>query len=83
MDETLLLTSIAMFTLLAGAEDVPGYGMHAYKNEEEPAIEVSCYPDKKHEKMCRYLFDTIALGVEMLAGKYPDYIELGGSYGTV
>lgn len=74
--------SALMFTLIGAAEDVPEYGMHAQINEKEASVEVRCYPDDKHEKRCRYLFDTIALGLGMLAEKYPDNIVIGGSYGT-
>lgn len=73
--------STLMFTLLEAAQDEPKFSTHAYMNETEATIEVSCYPDAGHERRCRYLFDTIAHGVEMLAVKYPDHIRLGGSYG--
>ena len=68
--------TILGWTLIGGAEEEPEYRMHLYLNDG--IIEVQCYPQEGWEDKCRYLFDTIARGFDLMAGRYPDFIEMGG-----
>ena len=71
--------SILGWTLVQAAED---FNMHLYLNDTEGSMDVRCYPDEEDEEKCRYLFDTLAGGFEMISVKYPDYVRFtGGSYG--
>ena len=72
--------TILGWTLIAGAEEVPEYMMHLYL--DNGVIDVRCYPDEEREGRCRDLFDTIARGYELMAGKYPEYIRIGGYHGN-
>ena len=71
--------TILGWTLIAGAEEIPEYGMHLYLGDG--VMDVCCYPDEEREDRCRYLFDTIARGFELMAEKYPEHIKMGGYYG--
>lgn len=69
--------SVLCFTLINAAED---FGLHLYINEQEAVIELRCCPDKEQEERCRFLFDTITSGLEMLAESYPDNVQMKGEH---
>ena len=71
--------TILGWTLIAGAEEDPDYGMHLYLNDG--IIDVRCYPQEEKEERCRDLFNTIARGYDLMAGKYPDYIGMEVKHG--
>jgi len=65
------------FTLVAAADE---FNMHLYLNEADGVMDVRCYPSEETEERCRTVFDTLALGYELLAAKYPDNIIMGGRH---
>ena len=71
--------TILGWTLIGGAEDVPEYRMHLIL--KDGVMDVCCYPEEDFEEQCRYLYDTIARGFDLMAGRYPDYIQMGGYHG--
>lgn len=72
--------SVLSFTLIQAAEE---FNMHLYLNETDGSLDVRCYPDEEDEERCRFLFNVLADGFDMMAAKYPEYIKFtGGSYGN-
>ena len=69
--------SVLSFTLIEAAEE---YNLHLYVNDGDAEMDIRCYPDEDKEERCRYLFDTILHGMEMLAEIYPENVRVGGDY---
>lgn len=73
--------SILMWTLVSAAEEEE-FHMHLWLNEDGGSADIRCYPDEESKEKCRYLFDTIFHGMEMVAEQYPQHVKIGGSYGN-
>ena len=71
--------SILLWTLVVAAQE---FNMDLKLDKDSGKADVSCLPDQGNEEKCRYLFNVIASGLEMLAEKYPEHVEMGGSYGN-
>lgn len=70
--------SILVWTLASAAEE---FQMHLFVDDGKGVVEVTCYPEEEQEERCRFLFDTIWNGYEMLGDQYPDNIMTGGYHG--
>lgn len=70
--------SILSFQLMAAASDYPEYNASYYLNDLDGVITVECNPDEDYEERCEYMFEVILTGFEVLAGKYPMYVSIGG-----
>lgn len=63
--------SILGWTLIAAADE---FNLHLHLDELEGIMDIQCKPDRGEEPLCRYLYEVIAGGFELLADRNPDYV---------
>ena len=66
--------TILGFTLLAAALERDEYNLLYDIDEKTASMEFICSPEEGAKDACRYLFDIIATGCEIVAGNEPDFV---------
>lgn len=67
--------SILNWTLISAAEE---FNLHLFLDEKNGISEVWCDPEEKDEERCRFLFDTMAAGYQMLGERFPEHVHFEG-----
>lgn len=68
--------SCLAMTLLSAASEKPRYQTNRYIDRKNAVIRVWCNPEPGYKARCREMFRVLALGFELLANEYPDYVRM-------
>lgn len=65
-------------TLLFHAQEHGEFNPEIYMEMQTPVLKISCTPASGDAEKCRWMYDVIYTGFELMAENYPDYVILGG-----
>ena len=66
--------SVLMFTLEEAVEDHRETLLPTISHTDGE-IRIQCRPKDKHRKTCRTIFQTIYAGCELMASRFPEYVQ--------